>query len=87
MSNHTSGHHLGLGRAAVIPSRRVAAKQGFLMCYTKDNAIGTKVSVHYRESGRLPEVVIKKGFTVNIDIYIDIDIDRERERERESLWF
>ena len=29
-SNRTSGHHLGPGRVAVIPSRGVAVKQGFL---------------------------------------------------------
>ena len=51
-------------RAAVIRSRAVAAKQGFLMYYTKGVAIGTKVSVRYRESGRLSGVVVKRGSTV-----------------------
>ena len=63
-SNRTSGHHLGPGRAAVIWSRGVAVKQGFLMYYTKGNAIGTKVSVRYRESGCLSGVVVKRGSTV-----------------------
>ena len=40
-------HYLGPEIAAVI---RVAAKQGFLM---KGDAIGTRVSVRYRRSGRL----------------------------------
>ena len=64
-SNRISGHHFGPGRAAVIRSRGVAAKQGFLMYYTKGDAIGTKVSVRYRESGRLSGVVVKRGSTVN----------------------
>ena len=38
---------------AVIQSRGVAAKQGFLMYYTKGVAIGTDISVRYRESGCL----------------------------------
>ena len=42
----------------------MAVKQGFLMYYTKGDAIGTKVSVRYRESGRLSGVVVKRGFTV-----------------------
>ena len=41
----------------------MAAKQGFLMYYSKGDAIGTKVSVRYR-SGRLSGVVVKRGFTV-----------------------
>ena len=52
--------------AAVIRSRGVAAKQGFLMYYSKGDAIGTKVSVRYRRSGRLSEVVVKRGSTVAI---------------------
>ena len=44
---------------AVIRSTGVAAKQGFLKYYTKGDAIGTKVSVRYRESGRLSGVVVK----------------------------
>ena len=47
--------------AAVI---RMAAKQGFLMYYSKCDAIGTRVSVRYRRSGRLSEVVVKRGSTV-----------------------
>ena len=50
--------------AAVIRSRGVAAKQGFLMYYSKGDAIGTRVSVRYRRSGRLSEVVVKRGSTV-----------------------
>ena len=43
----------------------MAAKQGFLMYYSKGDAIGTKVSVRYRRSGRLSGVVVKRGSTVN----------------------
>ena len=63
-SNSTSGHHLGPGRAAVIQSRGVATKQGFLVYYTKGDGNQTKVSVCYRESGRLSGVVVKRGSTV-----------------------
>ena len=35
------------------------------MYYSKGDAIGTKVSVRYRRSGRLSEVVVKRGSTVN----------------------
>ena len=52
--------------AAVIQSRGVAAKQGFLMYYSKGDAIGTKVSVRYRRSGRLSEVVVTRGSTVYV---------------------
>ena len=51
-SNCTGGHHLGPEKVAVVRSRWVAAKQGFLMYYTKGVAIGTEVSVRYKESGR-----------------------------------
>ena len=44
----------------------MAAKQGFLMYYSKGDAIGTRVSVRYRRSGRLSEVVVKRGSTVHI---------------------
>ena len=44
----------------------MAAKQGFLMYYSKGDAIGTKVSVRYRRSGRLSGVVVKRGSTVYI---------------------
>ena len=60
-------HYLGPETAAVIRSRGVAAKQGFLMYYSKGDAIGTKVSVRYRRSGRLSEVVVKRGSTVGHD--------------------
>ena len=43
----------------------MAAKQGFLMYYSKGDAIGTRVSVRYRRSGRLSEVVVKRGSTVS----------------------
>ena len=43
----------------------MAAKQGFLMYNSKGDAIGTKVSVRYRRSGRLSEVVVKRGSTVD----------------------
>ena len=42
----------------------MAAKQGFLMYYSKGDAIGTKVNVRYRRSGRLSGVVVKRGSTV-----------------------
>ena len=42
----------------------MAAKQGFPMHYSKGDAIGTKVSVRYRRSGRLSGVVVKRGSTV-----------------------
>ena len=48
----------------------MAAKQGFLMYYSKGDAIGTKVSVRYRRSGRLSGVVVKRGSTVYIYIYL-----------------
>ena len=44
----------------------MAAKQGFLMYYSKGDAIGTRVSVRYRRSGRLSEVVVKRGSTVSL---------------------
>ena len=46
-------------------SRGVAAKQGFLMYYTKGVAIGTEVSVRYR--GRVVRLsgVIEEGFHCN----------------------
>ena len=50
---------------AVVRSRGVAAKQGFLMYYTKGVAIGTEVSVRYKESGHFSGVVVKRGSTVN----------------------
>ena len=49
----------------------MAAKQGFLMYYSKGDAIGTKVSVRYRRSGRLSGVVVKRGSTV-LHAYITI---------------
>ena len=42
----------------------MAAKRGFLMYYSKGDAIGTKVSVRYRRSGRLSGVVVKRGSTI-----------------------
>ena len=35
------------------------------MYYSKGDAIGTKVSVRYRRSGRLSGVVVKRGSTVH----------------------
>ena len=49
---------------SVIQSRGLATKQGSLMYYTKGVAIGTEVSVRYREGGGLSGVVIKRGSTV-----------------------
>ena len=49
---------------AVIWSSGAAVKEGFLMYYTKGVAIGTEVSVCYRESGHLSWVVVKRGSTV-----------------------
>ena len=48
----------------------MAAKQGFLKYYTKGDAIGTKVSVRYRESGCLAGVVVKRGSTVYLYLFI-----------------
>ena len=51
--------------AAVIRSRGVAAKQGFLMYYSKGDAIGDQGKCPlYRRSGRLSGVVVKRGSTV-----------------------
>ena len=49
----------------------MAAKQGFLMYNSKGDAIGTKVSVRYRRSGRLSEVVVKRGSTVIDGLFSD----------------
>ena len=57
---------MGPKMVAVIRSRGAAAEQGFFMYYTKGDAIGTKVSVRYRESGRLSGVVVKRGSTVHV---------------------
>ena len=57
---------MGPEKAAVVRSRGVAGKQGFLMYYTKSVAIGTEVSVRYKESGRFSGVVVKRGSTVDI---------------------
>ena len=59
---------MGPEKAAVVRSRGVAAKQGFLMCYTKGVAIGTEVSVRYKESGRFSGVVVKRGSTVILSL-------------------
>ena len=66
----TGGHHLGPERVAVVRNRGVAAKQGFLMYYTKGIAIGTEVSVRYKESGRLSGLVVKRGSTVHVFILV-----------------
>ena len=50
----------------------MAAKQGFLMYYSKGDAIGTRVSVRYRRSGRLSEVVVKRGSTVYVFYLFDL---------------
>ena len=50
----------------------MVAKQGFLMYNSKGDAIGTKVSVRYRRSGRLSEVVVKRGSTVYSRSKIDL---------------
>ena len=42
----------------------MAAKQGFLMYYTKGVAVGTEVSVRYKESAHFSGVVVKRGSTV-----------------------
>ena len=56
----------------------MAAKQGFLMYYSKGDAIGTKVSVRYRRSGRLSGVVVKRDSTVYIYIYTSVTLLRMR---------
>ena len=48
----------------VIRIRGLVVKQGFLLNYTKGDAIGTKANARYRESGCLLEVVVKRGSTV-----------------------
>ena len=58
------GHYLEPKIVAVIRSRGMAAKQGFLIHYFYGDAIGTEISVCYRRSGRLSEVVVKSGFAV-----------------------
>ena len=52
----------------------MAAKQGFLMYYSKGDAIGTKVSVRYRRSGRLSGVVVKRGSTVILKFHACVKI-------------
>ena len=42
----------------------MAAKQGFLNYYSDSDAIGIKVSGHYRRSGRTSGVVVERGSTV-----------------------
>ena len=49
---------------AVIRSRGVAAKGGFLKYCSSEESIGTEVSVRNRRSGRLSEVVAMRGSTV-----------------------
>ena len=51
----------GHRKVAVIRSREVAAKQGFLLYYSLWHAIGTKVS---GQGGRLSGVAVKRGSTV-----------------------
>ena len=58
--------YLGFKIAVVIRSRRVAMKQGFLRYCSIEESIGTKVSVRYRRSGCLSEVVAMKGSTVHL---------------------
>ena len=60
---------------AVVRSGGVAAKQGFLMYYTKGVAIGTEVSVRYKESGRFSGMVVKRGSTVYAKKYLLEGID------------
>ena len=57
---------LGPRKLAVIQSREVATKQGFLNYSTilNSDAVGTKVSVCYRQGGRESGVVVKRGSTV-----------------------
>ena len=63
----------------------MAAKQGFLMYYSKGDAIGTKVSVRYR-SGRLSGVVVKRGSTVVVYyMYTCIDKTMQIVLERGSI--
>ena len=42
----------------------MAAKQGFLNYYSDSDAIGIKVSVRYRRSGRTSGVVVERSSTV-----------------------
>ena len=59
---------MGPEKAAIVRSIEVAAKQGFLMYYIKGVAIGTEVSVCYKESGRFSGVVVKRGSTVHVSM-------------------
>ena len=49
---------------AILQSSGVAAKQRFLKYYSREESIGTEVSVHNRMSGRLSEVVTMRGSTL-----------------------
>ena len=53
---------LGPWKLAIIWSREVAAKQGFL----NGNTVRTKVSVRYRQGGRKSAVAVKRGSTIPI---------------------
>ena len=67
MAGHfcTGGHHLGPGRAAFIRSRGVAAKQGFLMYYTKGVAIGP------RSVSAIGRVVAYQGWSLRgVPLYV-----------------
>ena len=61
--------HFGSENVAIVRTRGVAAKQGFRYYYFYSDAIGTKVSVRYRRSGRLSGVVVKMGSTVLFILY------------------
>ena len=49
---------------AMIRNREVITKQGSLMHYSNRDAVGTKVSGHYRQGGCLSGVSVKRGTTV-----------------------
>ena len=56
------------------------------MYYSKGDAIGTKVSVRYRRSGRLSGVVVKRGSTVVVCyMYTCIDKTMQIVLERGSI--
>ena len=45
--------------------------RGFLSTILKGDAVGTNASGHYRESGRLSGVAVKRGSTVHVYRTID----------------
>ena len=57
------GHHLGQKMWPYYEVERWP-RNGFLKYYSDSDAIGTKVSVRHRRSGRSSVMVVKRGSTV-----------------------